>query len=352
MKEDRQRSRELGVDAVVGHRLIEVKLGVAALRSVKEGLMQLAYALAENPDHEGYLVLADASVTLQSLQKEWRRAASVLRPQLLNRLTLCVGDADQFTGIPRNPDAETRRILSEVVEAERPRVGSPVARSDASFVITKILLNQWLKDAKPVTTDWLSKTSGYSYPTISAVLHRLGSLIQRESDRRVRFRWFPREELARLLAHSNRARSTVRFADRSGKSRSPESHVRRLQVLNPTNVAIGGVLGARHYFPDLDLLGLPRLDLSQHAPKRHLDLGFVKKLDPALRIVEDPQEPADLVIHAVQHKDPLFEPRRGGLYWADPVECLLDMHEAGLEVQASQFLKELERTRSATHSER
>jgi hypothetical protein len=35
------------------------------------------------------------------------------------------------------------------------------------------------------------------------------------------------------------------------------------------------------------------------------------------------------------------------LAWADPVECLLDLHEARLEMQASQFLEALQRNRPA-----
>ena len=38
-----------GVDAEIGNRLIAMKPGVAALRSVRVALMQLAYALAERP---------------------------------------------------------------------------------------------------------------------------------------------------------------------------------------------------------------------------------------------------------------------------------------------------------------
>jgi hypothetical protein len=47
------------------------------------------------------------------------------------------------------------------------------------------------------------------------------------------------------------------------------------------------------------------------------------------------------VVHNVYHANSLFVPREGGLEWADPVECLLDLHEARLEMQATQFLNAL-----------
>ena len=31
--------------------------------------------------------------------------------------------------------------------------------------------------------------------------------------------------------------------------------------------------------------------------------------------------------------------RQGGLHWADPAECLLDLHEAHLDAHATQFRK-------------
>ena len=338
---------DLAVDAEVGHRLIEVKAGATALRSIRLGLMQLAYATAARPGFEGFLVLPDVAVTRKRLQREWQLAASALQPELLDRLSLCIGDEKRFVGIPRDPDAETQRILSQVVAAERTTAGPGRARGNASFVVLKILLHHWLTNGDLVTTDWLARTSGYSYPTIASVLHGLGSLVERRSDRRLRLRWFSREEFARLLAVSDRARDTARYGDRSGQSRSPEQHVRRLEKLAPAGIGIGGVLGAKHYFRDLDLVGVPRLDLSQHGPRRNLDLGFIEELDPALRRVEDPLEPATVVVHAVRHADPLFTPREGGLWWADPVECLLDLHEAHLDAQAARFLDALQRSRPA-----
>jgi len=339
---------DLAVDAEVGHRLIEVKAGATALRSVRLGLMQLAYATAARPGAKGFLVLPDVAVTRERLQREWQLAASVLQPGLLDRLSLCIGDEKHFVGIPRDPDAETQRILAQVVAAERTTAGPGRARGSASFVVLKILLHHWLTNGGMVTTEWLARTSGYSYPTIAGVLHGLGSLVERQSDRRLRLRWFAREEFARLLAVSDRARDTVRYGDRSGQPRSPEQHVRRLEKLDPAGIGIGGVLGAKHYFHDLDLAGVPRLDLSLHCPRRNLDLGFVRELDPALKRVEDPLEPASVVVHAVRHSDPLFAPREGGLWWADPVECLLDLHEAHLDPQAARFLEALQRDRPAT----
>ncbi len=91
----------------------------------------------------------------------------------------------------------------------------------------------------------------------------------------------------------------------------------------------GGVAGARHYHPKLDLAGLPRLDLSVHTPGREADIGFVRRLDPALTQVTDPAAPAVVVLHFVRHQEALFAASASGLPWADPLECFFDLHEAG-----------------------
>jgi hypothetical protein len=197
-----------------------------------------------------------------------------------------------------------------------------------------------------VTLHWLGVTAGYSYPTVANAIANLGSLIERRSDRRIFLRWMPRDQIARMVAISDTARGTVRFVDRSSQPRTPEEHLRRLETLRLSqNLAIGGVLGARHYFPNLDLVGTPRLDLSQHGGGWHPDLRFIEKLNPALKRVDDPLEPATVVVHQIGHAKSLFTSRDEGLQWADPVECLLDLYEARLDAQANQFQKALERNR-------
>jgi hypothetical protein len=338
---------DLGVDAVFGDTMVEVKIAVTDLRAVRIGLMQLAYGMARQPSSRGLLVLADVSVPSDRLREEWQRTMAILRPDLNERISLCILEGNRFVGLPRDPDAKMQKILFKVVADERSHGRSRPSRGDASFVVLKILVHHWLTDGRPVTTDWLGRTAGYSYPTVAGALAGLGSLIERQSNRRLRLRYFPREQFARFAALADRARETVRFADRSPQPRTPEMHVRRLEKLNPRNVAIGGVLGAAHYFPKLDLVGVPRLDLSEHGSGRRLDLGFIEKLDPALKRVNDPLEPATVVVHQLRHATSLFESREGGLHWADPVECLLDLHEARLDAQATQFLKALERARPA-----
>lgn len=333
------------VDARVGNDLVEVKFGVDAIRTLRTSLMQVAYPVSEDPALHGYVVLVNSAIAVERVGEEWRRTWSVLRPEVQERLTICLMSDDHITGIPRDPTPEKQRMLAEVVEFERGKAGGN--RTDYAFVILKLLIHQWLTSGKSVTAEWLARTAGCHYPAVARAIRPLGGLVERASNRSVGLRWFPEHEFARMVAISDRARSTVRFCDDSSQPRSAESQLRRLEKLAPAGLAIGGVFGAKHIFPELDIVGSPRLDLSQHCPGKHMDLDFIKALDPALKRVTDPLQPATLVVHAVRHDDPLFTPREGGLAWADPVECLLDLHEARLEIQAAQFLDHMKNIRPA-----
>jgi hypothetical protein len=344
-------ARDSGFDAIhpSGKAIAEIKFSADALRTVRTGLVSLSYALSEHPEAFGYLVLIDPTITESRLREEWNRAQAVLKPDLLARLTVCLSVDGGIRGVPRNPPPDMQEWLLQVAESEATRAPARSGRIDFKFVVLKLLLHQWLTKREPVTTAWLARTAGCSYPTVARVLKGLGSIIVRESDRRLSLRFFPRDELARLVATAERARSTIRLVDQSGQPRSPESHLRRLERVRPAGVAIGGVLGAKHYVPGLDLAGTPRLDISVHTRDGPLVIDFVRSLDPALKPEADPLKPINVVVHAVRHADSLFSPRAGGLAWADPVECLLDLYEARLQAQAGQFLNELERAGRAMH---
>jgi hypothetical protein len=213
---------------------------------------------------------------------------------------------------------------------------SSLPRADMQSEVFRVLLHQWIVGKGPMTSDWIAKAVGCSYRTVAATIEKLGPVVERLSDRRVRLKYFPREAWSQFVAVSKNARAATSFCDRSDQPRSPESLVRRLQKLGRSDVAIGGVIGAKRYFAELDIVGAPRLDLCIHAPGKHADLGFVQQLDPALSPTSDPHEPPRLAVHFLRRKESFFTRDSGGI-WADPVECLADLIEARLDTQAFAF---------------
>ena len=329
-------------DARTDDMVVEVKFGVNALRTLRASLMQVTYAISENDRLHGYIVFVDFGISLDRFHDEWQRLGAVLLPTVLKRLTICLVKEGVMGGVPADAPQDIQKLLWQIIEAGRGKADVP--HTDYSFVIPKLLIYYWLTSGVPMTVASLACAAGCSFLTAQRGLETLGSLVERNA-RKIRLRWFPEREWATLVATSTRARSTVRFAASSAEARDAYAHLRRLEKIAPPNLAIGGTRGAAHFFSSLDLVGAPRLDLSQHCPKERLDLSFIKKLDPALEQVHDLLQPATVVVHAVRHAEPMFTPREGGLFWADPVECALDLFEAQFTTQASQFLKYLQLNR-------
>ena len=324
-------------DIEIDDTLVEFKTGLNAVRNLRAGLMELAYALHDYPNHQGLLVVVDPRISSQRLEHEWDLAYRTLRPELINRLSLLFVEEGDFRGYPREPSPSIMSRLEEFIRQERDKVRGSLIRPDYPSEILKILIHQWLLDAGPVTANWLGAVAGCTYPTTSKTLERLSSILLRHSDRSFELESFPKDQWASLVSRGDEVRHTLCFCDRSGQPRSTDALIRRLSKLDRKDLAVGGVVGARGHFPSLDLLGAPRIDLTIHCPEGSLDTDFVKRLDPALAQSEHRDAPPALVLHVLRRKEAFFTPGTGGVSWADPVECLLDLHEARLEAQAKEF---------------
>jgi hypothetical protein len=338
--------RKYKVDAEIGRTLVEVKLGLDAVRNLQVGILQLALALDEGGEgRRGLLVVAAPAMSQARLQEEWQSSLRALRRDLAGRLRLVLFHAGRFQDLPDDYDSVFSARLERVVRSELARGPARVPRGEAFYEVLKLLVHAWMVNSGPMTSAALAKAAGCSYPTVADAVRRLGAAVARRSYRRVELAYFPKDERSALVAVSERVRSTIRFSDRSGQPRSAESLLRRLRSLGRSDVGVGGVLGAKHYLSDLDIVGLPRLDLTVHSRGSRADPSFVEKLDPALRQAESRDELVALAVHFVHRPEPLFLQGTDKTLWADPVECLLDLHEARLEPQALEFLQHFEEER-------
>jgi hypothetical protein len=322
--------------------LIEVKCGMDAIRNLRTGIFQLAYSVVKAaPGRKGVLVLAESKMTEKRMQEEWQYASMVLKPELMERLGLVMYKDGQITGYPVEPEPAMKNRIQKFVLPEADREGTHIPKGDYYYEVLKVLIHQWFMNKGPMTADWLSRASGCSYPTVAAARRRLGPAIKLGSYRRLELANFPDEEWGSMVAVSGRVRATMRFADRSGQPRTPGSYMRRLAKMDRPDIGVGGVEGGSHYLESLDITGSPRLDLTVHIPGGRADLSFVEKLDPALCRIDDGSVPANVVVHFIRRRDSLFEPGAEGIFYADPVECLLDLHESRLEDQARQLFEAL-----------
>lgn len=322
--------------------VVEVKSRLSAVRTVRDGLVQLAMMLADQPSILGYLLLIDPQLSRDCLEDEARGFKAAMRPEVADRLMLVVAKSGEFIqpsrGIPPADMELLRRCVDESVES-----GAVLPSADKQEEVFLVILHQWITGHGPMTSRWLEETVGCNYRTVCAAIERLGPTLNRYSDRRISLKYFPEQDWRKFLAVAPKVRSTVYYADASDQPRSLESLVRRLRQLGRKEITVGGVIGARRYYSDLDIVGTPRLDLCVHVPGARVDLDFVKQLDPAFERTSDPHRPARLAIHFVRRRDPLFDREKDGSIWPDPVECLVELYNARLDQQAVEFQEFLAR---------
>lgn len=334
---------------VPGDTLIEIKSGLNGVRGVREALLDLAYALQGRPaSKRGLLVLVEPRITRARLAHEWELASKTFRPNIGDRLGIVLMERNELREFRGKLKPAMRNRLRKLVDREVGRSRPNLPRIEYQPEILKILVHEWLLNRGPITAERLARSAGCTYPTVASALGRLAPLLLRHSDRSVELNQFPTQAWAGLLASGDRIRHTLRFADRSGTPRSPDLLIRRLARLGRSDIAIGGVVGAKNLYGDLDIVGVPRLDVTVHCPQHHLDISFVQRADPALVLTQSHDEPAILAVHVIRRKEPFFIPGLDTVPRADPVECLSDLHEMHLEAQARELFSFFAKSRSST----
>jgi hypothetical protein len=229
---------------------------------------------------------------------------------------------------------------------------APAPWSPKCFEVWKVLLNAWLECEGHLPIKELIRRSGCSLPTVATTLDRLQAHeeIERATNRSAGFVGMPRHSLSEILPFIDGLRHSRRFVDSTGGRPDPEGLLRRIRTKISSNklggVMIGGIPAARHYLPDFDLNGLPRVDLSLDGED---SIAWLKSLDPALRFARREERSPILVMHTyyrqVRHAGKLSS---DPLPWAAPVEVLLDLLDLRLNSQAEDFVRTL-RKKAVVH---
>lgn len=327
-------------DAVVGTTIFAIRREAKETQRLNGSLLELAQAAAFQEAHKVILVLVDPVLSRERIAATWSSLAEVLRTGLRGRMAIWIRREDEagrhYDGFPSPPTQAEIAPLEEVLEGHeagaKPR--GPT-HGDAQAEVLRVLVRAWLRGEGPITLASIGKIIGYTFKPVRTSLDELDRFLETHGKKGVALKAFPRDPWARLVHNAASVRGTVRFKNRTESGRTTDSLLNRIRKLERPDIAVGGVAGARHYCPDLDLIGLPRLDLCVHAYRSRPNLDFVRAIDPGLEQTATRGEACPLVVHFLYRKEPLFEDGR----WADPVECLLDLHEIRLEAQALQLLR-------------
>jgi len=328
---------------------VSILRGAHAIRDLRSGLLDLVYWLDAHPEQWGLLVLADTRLGKNSLAKELERSRGVIRSDLVDRIEVVIlNDPDElalsieFLNLP----TDDRRGLRDHIRKQLQKTRRRRIPQSAHDLVFETLVNRWLLRHGPMTTESLMEATGFSYPPVAKALNDLESSIKRYSNRRIDLAGFPRQEWRRYLSQLERKNLARKFVVPEGLSRSPEFMLKRIEKVQSENVAIGGVHAARHYYPDLDLVGAPRLDLAFHCPSGEIDLKWIRQIDAALEPVESDAQTPQLVIWPVFRVESMFKAHSNKeLRFADPVSCLAALHDARLESQAGELVAAFEKNR-------
>ena len=321
--------------------IVEVKKHLTGVRDFRNALLQIVHYLALDNEKSGYLLLIDPKMGKDSLKEEFFATWNALRPEIAHRLHYVTARNGEITDGASNAPSLLWDFLTP--ESELPNSNQIVLpRPDLQSEIFRILVLSWIKDRGFLTSDGIADTVGCSYRTVAKVLDKLGSAIERSSDRSVQLRYFPHEIWNEFAATAKSARATVMYTDHSGQPRSIKSLYKRIVNLQRSDLAIGGAIGAKRHFEDLDLVGAPRLDLCVHAYDRNSVQLPLDRIDPGLRETHDPEQPVRLAVHFLRRRESFFEAAVDGSMTADPVECLLDLTHGRMRKQAHEFMSHLE----------
>ena len=327
---------------------IEVSIGMRTARDLRSLLLEAAYALKGNT-HTFLALLFKSGFTPERLTSELNGFKAVVRSEVADRVHLrSIDQGQEIEGVLREfVGASHMPGLSDRIIAASTGLPTSSSREAVQF----LLLWRWLHGLPPIKTAALAAQSGASSPTVSAAIKALPDCdVLRTRDRQVALKSFSPEAWQKWLTKSADA-PTVSFADRSGASISPEQLARALSDMALKDVAIGGVLGAAHHCPGLGITGVSRLDISIHGTQ-HADLSFIERLEPAL--VREDVAPGyglaqtQVVVHFTNRLESHFDDQ-SGYVWADGLDCLVQMWQAGLTQQVEDFINHL--TRQAKQSQ-
>lgn len=325
-------------DALFGKLLFEYKSQVNDLRLLQSTILQLGRILSDMEGYSAVLIINQTKFSKLRLQYEWQSLQKLIRSSILTRIRIIVFAKDSIIAQFGDLNEEEKNVMFEIrKKLSKTGIKSDYRKPDAFFEILRIMIVCWFRKTGPLKLNRLSQISGFSYPTVALALERLNDKLIRHSDRSVELKSFPLNEWLKLVSNSTENRLTYSYW--SFRPKPIQDLINRLNEKPDNKIAFGGIIGARHYLPGIDLIGIPRLDLSVQNMNASEIHRLVQRIDPGLKKEERGTIP-QLVIHVLTRPDPLFLKNKEQ-YISDETECLLDLHDAMLDGPYLELLEHL-----------
>lgn len=311
---------------------IKVLQGLRNKRDLRAEILDLAATLG--PSAHGRLEVIAPVIAVQTVQAEWDRLLPALAADIRERMKLVIVT-------PPAPSATTtaNRAADELAALPRPNY---------RFEILRLLIDANLEGKTRTRQQDLIDRIGASQTPIRAALNDLkkaGLLSPGAPALNV-----PPEQLTvELLAKVQALPQTLRFRFERGAQIKPPAMLltRAIQLLQPDAskewkpMALSGVPVAQAAVPQLDLIGLPRLDLVVHMGRdtETFDTTLLRQIDDGLEPEPNVLAPAPVIVWIVRTGTPLHHDAAiDNARCASRGDVLLSLLDMGLREQAIQYV--------------
>lgn len=304
--------------------------GLRNTRDLRAEMLGLAAQLSGNT-LRACLTVVDPTISEATVQEEWARHLPALAPSVRERLELRIERARPDKAAPLASDSGAL----------------PLDRPNYRHEVLRLLLAADLDASAPVPVSALIARVGVSQTPIRQALADLrASGLSRSKARGLQI---AAEDLStELLARVQALPQVLHFRFERGARIKPAAALleRALPLLAPDgpadwrNFALSGAAVALRDVPELDLLGLPRVDLVAHVPReaKTFDAAWLRLLDDGLEPEPSVVAPAPVAVTLVRGNTPLFRTEGPGrTHCAAPVDVFLSLLDMGLRGQALQY---------------
>jgi hypothetical protein len=306
-------------------------------RDLRAEVVDLA-ALLLGSSHRLEVNVVDQHLSAETIHREWDRVMQAFLPELRSRMELAV---------TAYRNARNHRVH----EVARPGFSVDLELVNFPFEVMRQLIEASITQAGPQNVETLVRKIGASQFTVRKVLSEFvrRGLVEQTSPTNARFSVVASDIDLERLGAAKALPQTLRFSYAHGaRPRSTADLVRRFEMLTELGtpkewetIGLSGSAATSVYsFAQVDLLGMPRLDLTAYLGKevRQLDVTFLEQLDDGLEYQADVRIPAAVVIAVVQSSQEHNHPA-GVAPWctAQDSDIYLAMLDAGLREQAIQF---------------
>lgn len=304
-------------------------------RDLRAEILSLAASLVGN-QLQGRMTVSAPVINDVTVRNEWKRLLPAITPEVRERMTLSIESSAE----PTAESSTGYRIERGITPLDRPNYRYEVVRS---------LLTSYLQGSGWLSVQTLTQEIGASQTPIrqalaelkqADIVHMMGSKLQLRA-----------EDLSlELLAKVRALPQTLRLRFERGAQIKPPATLlqRALPLLGAQAPAdwktllLSGTPVAQQEAAELDLMGVPRLDLVACVPRgaKAFDTKLLRMLDDGLEIEPNVLAPAPVVLTLVRADLP--SERSVGI---DQVRCaqagdvFLSLLDIGLRNQALQYAK-------------